>query len=84
MKASALSIQTANICCLEMITCTTNRAKVEAFPGPAATQNCANDSAHGKGICYDEFADGLCLACEIEAIEARIAPGELITVEVRA
>jgi hypothetical protein len=84
MKASALPIQTANILRLEMLTCTTNRAKVEAFPGPAATQGCANDPVHGKGICYDEFADGLCLACEIEAIEARIAPGDVITVEVWA
>jgi hypothetical protein len=81
MNASALPIQTANIGCLEALS---TIGTVEAFPGGAATQDCANDSAHGKGVCYDEFADGLCLACEIAAIEARIAPGELITVEVRA
>jgi hypothetical protein len=84
MQASTLPIQTANILRLETITDVTNGAKVEAFPGPAATQSCANDAAHGKGICYDDWADGLCLACEIEAIERRIVAGDVITVEVRA
>lgn len=82
MSIAELTIQQANIEALEAIAI--NEGRVTAFPGPAATENCANDWLHGKGICYDEFADGLCLACEVHAIEARILAGDCFEVEVRA
>lgn len=82
MSVASMTIQQANIETLEAIT--TNGGIVEAFPGSPATESCANDSDHGKGVCYGEDVEGLCLACMVDYIGATILAGELITVVVRS
>lgn len=82
MLVEDATIQQANIEALEAITA--NGGIVEAFPGAPATESCANDSDHGKGVCYGEDVEGLCLACMVAYIEATITAGELITVVVRS
>lgn len=83
MGPSDTTVQEANAAALEAIT--TNGGKVEIFCVPApCTTNCANDSAHGKGVYFDAYAEGLCLACAIDLIESRLSAGLLISGEVYA
>ncbi len=83
MVADMVTIQAANAAALESIT--TNGGKVEIFCVPApCTTNCANDFAHGKGVYFDAYADGLCLPCAIDLIESRLVEGLLISGEVYA
>jgi hypothetical protein len=83
MGPSAVTVQEATAAELESIT--TNGGAVEIFCVPApCTTSCANDSFHGKGVYFDAYADGLCLACAIVLIESRLVSGMLISGEVYA
>lgn len=83
MGPSAVTVQEANAAALEVIT--TNGGKVDIYCVPApCTTDCANDYLHGKGVYFDAYADGLCLACAIELIESRMLDGLLISGEVYA
>lgn len=94
MIPSTMTIQQANVAALEQIAA--NGGRVEAWPvtewdqgclarvAVSATASCANDSAHGKGVCYYQGADGVCLACAVSDLTPRLVWGLLINVEVTA
>lgn len=83
MGPSATTVQEANAAELEAIVTHGGRVEIYCVPAPCTT-SCANDSAHGKGVYFDAYADGLCLACAIELIESRLIAGLLISGEVYA